>query len=132
MTKSFNERIKAIEDQMRKKPGGGGFTILEITGGLPGPINFAYAGTHRWDRAKGEDYDAFVQRSAIEAVKAGEMLLRVGGLPRTDEYAAYYKPDGEFDFDRWWSEVAAPFYPDVPDCEPAGYVRTSRHGRMGE
>jgi hypothetical protein len=130
VTKSFNDRINAIEDQMRKKPGARGFTILEITGGLPGPINFSYAGQHRWDRAEGEDYEAFVLRSAHAAIKAGEMLLRVGGLPRSDEYEQYRKPDGEFDFERWWSEVAAPHYPDVPDCEPAGFQRTSR--RMGE
>jgi len=128
MTKNFNDRLKAIEDQMRKTPGGGGFTILEITGGLPGPISFAYAGPHRWDRAEGEDYEAFVLRAAIAAFKAGEMLLKVGGLPCGDEYESYRKPDGEFDFERWWSEVAAPFYPDVPDCEPAGYRRPSRLG----
>jgi hypothetical protein len=128
MTKNFNERLAAIEARMRKKPGGGGFTILEITGGLPVPISFAYAGSHRWDRAEGEDYEAFVQRSALAAFKAGEMSVNVGGLPRSDEYAKYYKPDGEFDFDRWWQEVAAPHYPDVPPEEASGYQRPSRLG----
>ncbi len=36
---------KAIEERISAKPGAAGtFRILQITGGLPGPINFAYAG----------------------------------------------------------------------------------------
>jgi hypothetical protein len=128
MTKRFNERMKAIEAQMRKTPGAGTFAILQISGCLPGPVNFAYAGSHRFDRAEGEDFEAFVLRSALAAFKAGEMSIIVGGLPRSDEYAKYRRADGEFDFDRWWSEVVAPHYPDVPPEEPAGFQRRSRLG----
>jgi hypothetical protein len=122
MTGSFKERLEAIERQLRRKPGAGMFTILEITGGLPGPISFAYAGGHRWDRAEGEDFDAFVRRSADAALEAGEMAMNVGGLPRGDEGAKFRKPDGEFDFEAWWATVA-PYYPEVPDEESAGFVR---------
>jgi hypothetical protein len=118
--KSFKERLEAIEARMRTKPGAGTFVILEITGGLPGPINFAYAGGQRWDRADGEDFNAFVRRAADAALEAGQMAVNVGGLPRGGEYEKYRKPDGEFDFERWWQEVAAPHYPEVPDPEPEG------------
>jgi len=97
------------------------FMILEVTGGLPGPVNFAYSGGMRWDRAEGEEIEAFIRRAAVAAIEAGQMSLNVGGLPRSDEYEKYRKPDGEFDFDRWWQEVAAPHYPEVPDPEPQGY-----------
>jgi hypothetical protein len=125
VTRSFKERLEAIERRIRAKPGAGTFVILEVLGCLPGPINFAYAGLHRWERTEGEDVDAFVRRSADAALEAGQMALNVGGLPRSDEYAKYRKPDGEFDFDRWWQEVAAPHYPEVPDPEPEGYRHPS-------
>ena len=125
--KSFKERLKAIEARMRKKAGGGTFRILEISGGLPGPIGFAYAGTHRWERTEGEGFEAFVLRSADAALAAGETALNVGGLPRSDEYAKFATSDGGFDFEAWWATVA-PFYPDVPPEEPAGYRRPSRLG----
>jgi hypothetical protein len=124
MTKSFKERLEAIEKRINAKPGAGTFRILQISGGLPGPVNFAYAGTHRWDRAEGEDFEAFVQRSAYAALEAGEMVMNVGGLPRSDEMARFKTSDGGFDFEAWWQTVA-PFYPDVPDPEPAGYRRPS-------
>ena len=120
MTKSFEERLRGIEARLRKKPGAGVFSILEITGGLPGPINFAYAGLHRWERGDGEDFDAFVQRAAYAALEAGEMAMNVGGLPRSDEMARFKTSDGGFDFEAWWATVA-PYYPEVPDPEPAGY-----------
>jgi hypothetical protein len=72
--------------------------------------------THRWDRAEGEDFEAFVQRSAYAAFEAGEMVINVGGLPRGDEMAKFAT------FEDWWQTVA-PFYPEVPDEEPAGFVR---------
>jgi len=126
----MERRLKAIEKRVRAKPGVGTFRILEITGGLPGPINFAYAGSHRWERAGDEEFEDFVERSARAAFAAGEMILNVGGLPRGDEYTKYCKPDGDFDFERWWQEVAAPHYPEVPPEEPAGYRRPSRLGHM--
>jgi hypothetical protein len=123
--KSIRERIEAIERQMRRKPGAGMFTILEVSGGLPGPISIACAGELRWTRADGEEFEAFVRRAADEAKAAGHMDLLVGGLPSADAYAQYRKPDGEFDFERWWAEVAAPHYPEVPDPEPEGYRHPS-------
>jgi hypothetical protein len=125
MNESFRKRLEAIERQMRRKPGAGMFVILEVTGGLPGPVSYAYSGDMRWDRAEGEDFDAFVRRAANAALEAGQMALNVGGLPRSDEYAKYRKPDGEFDFERWWQEVAAPHYPEAPDPEPEGYRHPS-------
>ena len=104
MTKDFKARLEAIEQRMNTKPGAGTFRILLITGGLPGPINFAYSGEHRWDRAEGEDFDAFVRRSADAAFEAGKMNLTVGGLPRSDEMARFAT------FEDWWQTVA-PFYP---------------------
>jgi hypothetical protein len=122
MTKNFNERLKAIEQRINARPGAGIFRILRITGGLPGPINFAYAGEHRWDRDDGEEFEAFVRRSADAAIAAGEMAINVGGLPRGDEFDRFKTAAGEFDFEAWWATVA-PYYPEVPDCEPDGYVR---------
>jgi hypothetical protein len=126
VTKSFRERLDAIERQLRQKPGAGMFTILEISGGLPGPVNYARAGDHSWERADGEEFEAFVQRAALAAFNDGQMGIVVGGLPRADEYQQYRLADGSFDFDRWWQEVAAPHYPEVPNPEPVGYRRPSR------
>ena len=86
------------------------------TGGLPGPINHAYAGNHRWDRAEGEELESFVQRSAYAGIEAGEMALNVGGLPRGDELDKFAT------FEDWWASIAE-HYPEVPDPEPAGYQR---------
>jgi hypothetical protein len=123
MTRSFKERLEAIEQRTNAKPGAGTFRIMQITGGLSGPINFAYAGSHRWDRAEGEDFEAFVQRSTYAAFEAGEMAMTVGGLPRGNEQAKFRKPDGEFDFEAWWATVA-PYYPEVPpEEEPTGFAR---------
>jgi hypothetical protein len=121
-TKSFRDRLDAIERQLNAKPGGGAFHILQISGCLPGPVNHAYAGPHRWDRAEGEEHEAFARRAAQAAVEAGEMEMVLGGLPGRDEVAKFWKPDGEFDFDAWWATIA-PYYPEVPPEEPAGYVR---------
>jgi hypothetical protein len=60
------------------------------SGGLPGPVNYAYAGTHRWDRADGEEFDAFVQRSAYTPPsRSARWPIDVGGLPRSDEIARF-------------------------------------------
>jgi hypothetical protein len=123
MNESFKRRLEAIERQMRRKPGAGMFMILEVTGGLPGPVNYAYSAGHRWDRAEGEEMEAFVRRAAVAAIEAGQMSLKVGGLPQSDEYERYRKPNGEFDFDRWWTEVAGPHYSEVPPCEEIGHPR---------
>jgi hypothetical protein len=125
MTKSFRQRLDEIEQQLRRTPGAGMFSILQVAGCLPGPLSYAYSGDMRWERAEGEDTEAFIRRAADAAIEANQMSLNVGGLPRGDEYAQYLKPDGEFDFDRWWQEVAAPHYPEVPDPEPVGYRRPS-------
>jgi hypothetical protein len=53
------------------------------------------------------------------------MTLNIGGLPRSDEFERYRKPDGQFDFDAWWQEVAAPFYPEVPPEESDSYRHPS-------
>jgi hypothetical protein len=124
MKKSFEERLRAIEARMRKKPGAGTFSILEISGCPPGPINHAAAEDLSWKPDEGEELEAFVERAAQAAFRAGKLGLIVGGLPSADVYAQYRKPDGEFDFDRWWQEVAARA-PEIPPCEggrlsPAG------------
>jgi hypothetical protein len=120
---SFSERLKAIEAMLRRKPGAGTFTIIEISGGLPGPVNFAEAGDLRWSRAEGEEFESFVRRAADDAIAAGHVGMVVGGLPSADVYQQYVLADGEFDFPRWWREVAEPHYPEVPPCEPIGYHR---------
>jgi hypothetical protein len=120
---SFKERLRAIEAQLRRQPGAAVFTILEIGGGLPCPVNFAYSGDMRWDRAADEEMDTFIRRSADAAIEAGMMSLVVGGLPKGDEYSKYNKPDGEFDFDAWWEAECAPTYSEVPPCEPIGSYR---------
>jgi hypothetical protein len=122
MNDSFIKRLEAIERQMRRKPGAGQFVIVEVGGGLPGPVSYAYSGGLRWDRADGEDMEVFVRRAAVSAIEAGQMTLVTGGLPRSDEHERYRLPDGEFDFPRWWAECAAPFYDETPP-EEDGYQR---------
>jgi hypothetical protein len=46
--------------------------ILLVSGGLPGPINWAYAGQHRWRREADETLDVFAERAACAACAAGE------------------------------------------------------------
>src|ERR1700727_3114168 len=99
------------------------FTIIEISGGLPGPVTFARAGDLSWQRDDGEEFETFVRRSADAAIAAGQMGMVVGGLPGADAYQQYLRPGGEFDFERWWQEVAAPHYSEVPPCEEIGYHR---------
>lgn len=87
---------------------------------LPGPINWAYAGEHRWQRDadSGEDLEAFVQRAAKAAIAAGETSMNVGGLPRSDELAQYKT------FEELWAVIGVD-YPEVPPCEGQGYERRS-------
>ena|ERR1700722_19116514 len=120
---SFSERLKSIEAALRRKPGAAMFQIVEITGGLPGPVNHAQADGLTFDRADGEELEEFIERAAQEALRNGIMRLVVGGLP-TDQTAVvkkYTKPDGEFDFERWWTEVGGVDYPEVPPCQEIGY-----------
>jgi hypothetical protein len=123
--KSIRERIETIEAALRRKPGAGMFVILEITGGLPGPVNFAKADGLTFDRGDEEPLEAFVERAAQEALRNGIMRLVVGGLP-TDETAVaqkYTDADGNFRFDDWWREIGGVDYPEVPPPEAPGYVR---------
>jgi hypothetical protein len=123
--KSFEERLRAIEAALRRTPGAAMFTILRIEGCLPGAVGFAKADGLTFDRADGEELEDFIERCAQEALRNGIMRLVVGGLP-TDETAVaqkYTKPDGEFDFERWWQEVGGVDYPEVPAPEGPGYVR---------
>jgi hypothetical protein len=83
---------------------------LLVTGGLPGPINWAYAGALRWKREPGEDLEQFAERCAAAAVAAGETSLIIGGLPRGDEMDEFGS------FEEWWATIA-PNYSDVPECE---------------
>ncbi|UQD95230.1 hypothetical protein [Bradyrhizobium japonicum] len=89
------------------------FRILIVEGGLPGPINWAYAGAMRWKREADEDLEAFTKRAAAAAHAAGEMALTVGGLPRSDELAGFHT------FEEWWSTIA-PHYSDVPPEQSSG------------
>ena len=86
------------------------FRILRIEGGLPGPINWAYAGAARWERDDGEELEAFIERTALAALAAGEPSLNIGGLPRSDELAEFES------FEAWWATIA-PHYSDVPPEE---------------
>src|SRR4051812_1463487 len=108
MSNDFKTRLKGIEQRISAKAGAGTFRILLIAGGLPGPINFAYAGARRWDRAEGEDFDNFIQRSVFAAREAGERAINIGGLLRGDELAKFKSSEGGFDFEAWW-ETVAPF-----------------------
>src|ERR1700722_11770694 len=109
---SFEERLRAIEAALRRKPGAATFQILEISGCLPGAIMTASAGPLRFDRADGEEYPAFVERCAQAAYSAGIMLLTVGGLPDSESAICqkYTLANGEFDLPRWWEEVGGDDY----------------------
>ena len=124
---SFEERLRAIEAALRRKPGAAMFTILRIEGGLPGAVGFAKADGLTFDRADGEELEDFIERCAQEALRNGSMRLVVGGLP-TDETAVaqkYTDADGNFRFDDWWREIGGVDYPEVPPCEAPGYHRPS-------
>lgn len=118
---NHEKRIRAIEERLNaKRPtDGGAFRILIVEGCLPGPIGWSYAGTLRWQREAGEELEAFIERTAEAAIKAGELSLIVGGLPRGDELAEFA------DFETWWATIA-PHYSDVPPEEKAGYARRSQ------
>ena len=121
MTKCFRDRLKAIEDRLRTKPGAGTFRILEITGGA-GEIRWAYAGQLKWQRMTDESLEAFTERTAHAAVEAGLMDLIVGGLPGDDEMSQFIT------FEEWFAYMQ-PNYSEVPPEEPPGYTRrTSRLG----
>ncbi|OKO81930.1 hypothetical protein AC629_24865 [Bradyrhizobium sp. NAS80.1] len=112
-------RIKALLAKIerllnaKRRPTDKVFRTLFVEGGLPGPINWAYAGTLRWKREPDEDLEAFARRAAAAAYAAGEMALTVGGLPRGDELAEFET------FEEWWSTIA-PHYSDVPPEESRG------------
>jgi hypothetical protein len=126
---NLRRRIELLE---RKINGDGGvnaatprFRILLIEGGLPGPINWAYAGTHRWKREAGEDLEAFAERAALAAKALNETSLIVGGLPRSDEMAGFAT------FEEWWATIA-PHYSDIPPEEAPGFVsRGAAFGSRG-
>lgn len=110
--RDFERRLAAVERKLNAKrhPTGKAFRILLVQGGLPGPINWAYAGTLTWRREADEDLGAFAKRAAEAASAAGEMALTVGGLPQGDELAGFES------FDAWWQTIA-PHYSDVPPEE---------------
>ena len=112
----FEKRLAAIERKLnlqRTPDGTPPFRILRIEGGLPGPINWAYAGDARWKRDDGEELEAFIERTAQAALAAGEASLTVGGLPRSDELGKFAS------FEEWWATIA-PHYDDVPPITSRG------------
>jgi hypothetical protein len=121
MTKSFEERLKAIEDRLRKKPGAGMFSILEVSG-CAGEIRWAYAGQLKWQRMDEETLEGFTERTAHAAFEAGEMELKVGGLPGADEMSQFST------FEEWFAYMQ-PNYSEIPPEEAPGFTRrTSRLG----
>ncbi|NEU95665.1 hypothetical protein [Bradyrhizobium uaiense] len=118
---NHRKRLRAIEARLNAKHlrTGNVFRTVIVEGGLQGSINWAYAGAHRWKREDGEELEAFAKRAADLAIAAGETALVVGGLPRSDELAAF--PD----FESWWASIAE-HYPEVPPEEPAGYARRAQ------
>jgi|GEM_PF-6904266 len=108
MTSNMKRRLKAIEMKLNAKSDDS-FQITLIEGGLPGLINWAYAGSHRWQRAEGEDLETFIEWAAKNAQAIGETSLVVGGLPHSDEFAG-------LSFEDWWATIA-PYYPEVPPEE---------------
>jgi hypothetical protein len=110
MSGDFERRLRAVERKLNGGTPPSIFRILTFEGGLPGPINRAYAGEHRWRREGDETLEQFTERAARAAEAAGETSLMVGGLPRSDELAEFES------FDAWWATVA-PFYSEVPPVE---------------
>jgi hypothetical protein len=124
MTRKIKARLAAVERKLNAKrhPTDKTFRILLVEGGLPGPINWAYAGTLRWKREPSEYLEAFAKRAAGAAHAAGEMSLTIGGLPRGDELAEFES------FEAWWQTIA-PYYSDVPPEEAPRLVpRQSQFG----
>ena len=126
----LERRLKALETKMNSGHSSPGtFRILRVEGGLPGPINWAYAGLHRWEREPDEDLEVFVERAARAAYAEGEMSLNVGGLPRGGEIHEKFAT-----FEDWWATVA-PYYAEVPPEEPQSYIHRgpvmSIRGRLG-
>ncbi|TCU75299.1 hypothetical protein EDE08_103519 [Bradyrhizobium sp. R2.2-H] len=115
MTKKIEARLAAVQRKLNAKhhPTDNTFRILIVHGGLPGPIDWAYGGAHRWRREPGEELEAFTERAAAAAIGVGERALNVGGLPRSDELAGFSS------FEEWWSTIA-PHYDDVPPEQARG------------
>jgi hypothetical protein len=120
MSSDFKRRIAAIEKRMNAtNPQHPPFRILLIEGGMPGPINWAYAGQRRWKRESEETLEQFTERSVLAAKEAGETSLIVGGLPRSDELDEFAT------FEEWWATIA-PHYSDVPPEEERGWTPPAR------
>jgi hypothetical protein len=69
-----------------------------------------------------ESLEAFTERTAHAAFEAGEMKLKVGGLPGADEMSQFST------FEEWFAYMQ-PNYSEVPPEEGPGYTRrTSRLG----
>lgn len=112
----LEKRVARLQDRLNsEQPSrpGGPFRILLVTGGLPGPINWAYAGSHRWKREAEESIEQFAERAARAAKAEGETSLNIGGLPRGDELAEFAT------FEEWWATIA-PHYDDVPPITSRG------------
>jgi hypothetical protein len=90
MTNDLARRLEALQRRMNEErpagplPPGGPLRVVVVHGCLPpGLPLFAVAGEFEWIRGQAEDLDAFADRAAAAARDAGETLLVIGGLPRS-------------------------------------------------
>jgi hypothetical protein len=90
MTNELARRLEALERRMNAErisgqlPPESPLRVVVVSGCLPpGEPLWGAAGSHEWLRGPREDLDAFADRAAAAAREAGEPLLVIGGLPRT-------------------------------------------------
>jgi hypothetical protein len=90
-TNEITRRLEALSRRLNAEqasgplPPGGPMRVVVVFGCLPpGEPLFAGAGEHEWIREwPAEPLDAFADRAVAGARNAGETLLVIGGLPRS-------------------------------------------------
>jgi hypothetical protein len=86
----LTSRLEALErrmniEQASDMPIAAPLRVVVIHGCLPpGLPLFAAAGAHEWLREPQEDLDRFADRATLAAREAGETLLVIGGLPKSE------------------------------------------------
>ena len=78
MSKAIRHRLDDAERRLKSERS---LQVIIVRGGLPGDPTFATVGAEQLDRATDESFSAFEARVVAAAIRAGQELLIIGGLP---------------------------------------------------